>query len=713
MLAKYKHTPFLKLPNFIKLKQLYFFALCFIYLVSPTATSAQIDSLKQVLATLPDNTEKVDILNELSYQSHREDVQKTFSYANEALDLAKTLKYTTGKAYAIHYLSMANSLAGDSELAKTLNITAIHLADSLKAYKLLISSYNVKAFGLIKEGKPEAAVTVFQDALDIAKREDDKKGYCSIKLNMAEIHAKNGDLDKARKHYKTAIAVAEENGLPHIATWGYGLMADTYLQEKKYAEATAHLKKAMKGAEDFNDLRTASYAKSRLARIYLETGKIKSAQEQSLAAIELIKLVGDKEMLAEEYIHLLSIYLKGNQPRKAIVIGKKGIALTNEIKSIQQKLSIQESVANAYADINDFQNAYQFNMLTQGIKDSLDLSAKEKMVAELEEKYQSKKKEAENTLLRAEQLHQTDVIAQQKSINFFLGIVAFLLALLGYFIFNAYRDKERNNLILEEKVAARTLALQKTNTQLVQSNEELSRFAYVASHDLREPLRNITNFTQLLQKELQSTQKEEVLLFMDIINKNTAHMNNLIMDTLEFTQLSNNTVKKSAVNLNQTIKNIKSSIATRLKNRNATITISHPLPIVQANEGLLFSVFKNLIENGINYNESTTPIININHSIKEADYIFSINDNGIGIPKDYQETVFKMFKRLQNREKYEGSGMGLANCKKIIDKLGGKIWVESDGINGSTFFFTLPIADKKKMILSNKKEAVENSLVSG
>jgi len=122
------------------------------------------------------------------------------------------------------------------------------------------------------------------------------------------------------------------------------------------------------------------------------------------------------------------------------------------------------------------------------------------------------------------------------------------------------------------------------------------RFAYVASHDLREPLRNITNFTELLQKTLQLSPKEEVYQFMEIIRENTAHMNNLIADTLAFTQLSSNAIKKTTVNLNHTINNIKSSIAKTLENSHAIIDIRQPLPIVYANEGLLFSVFKNLIE---------------------------------------------------------------------------------------------------------------------
>lgn len=681
-----------------------------LFLTTTTFASNEIDSLEQLLITLPTNKEKVDVLNELSFRYHRKDIEKTSSYAEEALKLSREINYPKGRAYAIHYLSIAHSISGDSEQGKALNSIAIGIADSLQDNTLRIRTYNVKAFILTNEGKPEAAVKVYQDALDLSIEEKNNKGVISIQLNIGEIHAQNKEFSKARDYYQSAIQLAQETNKSHLLAWGYGLIATTYSAEKAYKKATTYLKKAIKTAAELKDNRSVSSSKSKLAKVYLETGKTEAALQQTLEAIDLIKEVGDNEVLAGEYIDLLDIYLKVNQPQKAIKTAIEGIRLTSETGNIRQKIQIQALLAKAYAMVEDFQKAYKLNVQTQSTIDSLDLSTKKNLVAELEEKYQSKKKEAENTLLRAEQTHQTAVIAQQKSINTYLSIVAFLLALLGYLAFDAYRSKQRNNLLLEEKVAARTLQLQKTNTQLVQSNEELSRFAYVASHDLREPLRNITNFTQLLQRVLQSSEKEEVSQFMDIIIKNTAHMNNLIIDTLEFTQLSNKAVKKTAVDINHTIKNITSSIADTLKKRKAIIDIQQALPTVYANEGLLFSVFKNLIENSITYNESGAPIISINYSTREKEYLFSVNDNGIGIPKEYQETVFEMFKRLQNREKYEGSGMGLANCKKIVDKLGGKIWVESDGTNGSTFFFTLPKREKKKVAIN--ETAVERTAVS-
>ena len=702
MLSKFQKKQIISLKKLI-IKQLHVYALILLYLVSSTCSFAQIDSLEQLLPTLPENKQKVDVLNELSYLYHNNDIQQTFDYANEAFALTNDLNYLKGKTAAFHNLGIANSISGNIQEAMKFNDKAIHLADSIKAYKLLIKAYQSKGFIQNLASNPEIAIQFFQKSYDLAEQENYPSGIILACLSLGNSYADLEEFDKARVYYNRAISSGKSIKNKSDIAWGLRSIAKTYYDEKNYTKADTIFKKALNIAREANDKRALSFALSEYANNHLKLGKKELAEQYMLESIQLIQAVGDNEGEILGFQDLAELYLETNQPNKVIEISNQALALNKKNSSSIAQIDLLDILSDAYVQKQEFKTAYEINQLAQAKRDSLDYTNKLNLTAELEEKYQSKKKEAENRLLRAEQLHQTDVIAQQKSINFFLGIVAFLLAILGYFIFTAYRNKERNNLILEEKVAARTLELQKTNTQLVQSNEELSRFAYVASHDLREPLRNITNFTQLLQKELQATEKEEVLQFMDIINKNTAHMNNLIMDTLEFTQLSNKTVKKAAVNLNHTIQNIQSSIATRLKNRNATINILQALPIVHANEGLLFSVFKNLIENGINYNESTAPIININHSTKETDYIFSINDNGIGIPKDYQETIFKMFKRLQNRDKYEGSGMGLANCKKIIDKLGGKIWVESDGVNGATFFFTLPKVEKKKTGISSKK----------
>jgi len=566
----------------------------------------------------------------------------------------------------------------------------IHLADSIKAYELLIDAYKAKGIIQEKASNPEIAIQFFQKSFDLAQQENHPPGIISVCFSLGNIYMGLDKFDEARDYYTLAISTAKSIKNKNDLGWGYRCIASTYYKEENYAKAEIFFKKALQITRTINDKRSLAFALSDFANNHLKMGKKELAEQYLLESIQIIQSTGDNEGSVQSLRDLAKLYVETDRPNEAIEISNQALALRkpNNISTLQ--LQLLHLLSKAHAQTQDFKTAYEINQLAQAKKDSLDYKSKLKLTAELEEKYQSKKKEAENALLKIEQAQQIHTIEQQKAINFFLAIVATLLALLGYAAFNAYKGKRRNNLLLEEKVTERTKALQLTNTQLLQSNEELARFAYVASHDLREPLRNITNFTQLLQKKLASTQEQETVEMIDIIHNNTLHMNKLIVDTLEFTRLSDIEDVKEPVDLNQTIKNIESAMATTLTKKKAKIDLLKPLPIVQANDSLLFSVFKNLIENGITYNESLAPLIKIDYTLKDEHYIFSIQDNGIGIPEAYQKTVFEMFKRLQNREQYQGTGMGLSNCKKIIDKLGGEIWIESDGQHGTTFFFTLP-----------------------
>ena len=702
-----KKSPFqLNTPVLIIRKYAFLFILiiCGLYTFP---LSGQIDSLEKHLLQLPENEKKVDVLNKLSYQYHRKDVQQTFAYANQALALATTLNYVKGIGFAKHYLSMGNALSGDSDLSKALNKEVFQIADSLQLFDLLINAYNIQAFNFMKDGQPVETMKTFQKALELAHEQGDKVAYSGIALNLGEINAQNKDFGKARTYFNQALEVATEiNELAKIA-WANRMIGDTYAEEKNYSAATTFYQKAVQGAKRSKDNRSLAYAKLRLGKVYMELGQMELAEMEVTASLQLIQKVKDKEALLDGYITLMHVYLKKEQFIKVINIGQKASELVSQVRSVQLQLEMQDLLAQGYAGAQDFQKAYQLNLLTQAIQDSLDFTNKKNLASELEEKYNAKKKEAENTLLRAEKKHQIHTIEQQKAINFSLTIVAILLALLGYATFKAYKNKRRNNEILEKKVTQRTQDLMLSNKQLTQSNEELARFAYVASHDLREPLQNISNFTTLLQKQVKATQGDAIVEFVDIIHKNAAHMNQMIVDTLAFTRLTATEDTKSPVDLNQTIEHIKSTIGATLAEKQVTIDIKQPLPTIQANEGLLFSIFKNLIENGITYNKSANPIIKINHTIQGKEYLFSVADNGIGIPKPYQKTVFEMYKRLQNRAEYQGTGMGLSNCKKIEEKLGGKIWVESDGQNGSTFFFTLPIGDIGQPSQNIQKEAAD------
>lgn len=243
---------------------------------------------------------------------------------------------------------------------------------------------------------------------------------------------------------------------------------------------------------------------------------------------------------------------------------------------------------------------------------------------------------------------------------------------------------------LEQKVALRTQDLEYSNKELTVKNEELARFAYIASHDLKEPLRNISSFVGLINRRAKKeTISTEILEYLDFIKNNAHQMHTIVHDVLEYSKFDRTEFAIETVDLNQIFKDIQGTLSERIAERNVEI-LTPNLPNIASNRGFLFLILKNIIENGIKYNEAEKPKIEISFSENTADYVIRIKDNGIGIEPEYHEHIFKMFKRLHTREKYKGSGLGLAICQKIIDKMNGRIEVESELNQGATFIIYHP-----------------------
>ena len=246
----------------------------------------------------------------------------------------------------------------------------------------------------------------------------------------------------------------------------------------------------------------------------------------------------------------------------------------------------------------------------------------------------------------------------------------------------AEEEVRRLNAELEIRVKERT-------AELVRANEELRSFGYAASHDLREPLRTVASYTQLLNRRYQDRFDDEAKEFMSYIVDSVHRMDSLLSDLLAYSHQLNSTdqtltlVDTEAV-LAGVLMNLDSAI------RESGTEITHdPLPQVMSDFVQLGQVFQNLIGNSIKYRSADPPRIHISAEEREDEWIFSFRDNGIGIDPRYHDQIFGIFKRLHGRE-YPGTGIGLALVKRVIERQGGRIWVESELGSGSTFRFTIP-----------------------
>jgi len=223
---------------------------------------------------------------------------------------------------------------------------------------------------------------------------------------------------------------------------------------------------------------------------------------------------------------------------------------------------------------------------------------------------------------------------------------------------------------------------------LKRSNEELEQFAYVASHDLQEPLRMVASFTQLLQQRYQDKLDQDANEFINLAVDGATRMQGLINDLLMFSRVGTRGDPFKATDMNVILQDVLNNVTQSIKETDATIT-NDPLPVVIADDSQMIQLLQNLISNAIKFHGDEPPRIHVSGEVKEDELVFSVKDNGIGIDSKYFEKIFVIFQRLHKKEKYGGTGIGLAVCKKIVQRHGGKIWVESELGKGSTFYFTI------------------------
>jgi light-regulated signal transduction histidine kinase (bacteriophytochrome) len=226
------------------------------------------------------------------------------------------------------------------------------------------------------------------------------------------------------------------------------------------------------------------------------------------------------------------------------------------------------------------------------------------------------------------------------------------------------------------------------NEELLRSNKELERFAYIASHDLQEPLRMVSSFTQLLSSQYGDKLDDKAKEYINYAVEGATRMYDLLNGLLDYSRISTRGHALRKVDLNHALGNTLKNLSLVIEERNALVK-SEDLPDVIADENQITRLFQNLISNSIKFSTGIPRIVVSSKSQKDQ-HIITVRDEGMGIDPHYFDRIFQIFQRLMPRDKFEGTGIGLAICKRIVERHGGKIWVESEPGKGSAFSFTLP-----------------------
>ncbi len=226
------------------------------------------------------------------------------------------------------------------------------------------------------------------------------------------------------------------------------------------------------------------------------------------------------------------------------------------------------------------------------------------------------------------------------------------------------------------------------NEELLRSNKDLESFAYAASHDLQEPLRMVTSFTQLLERDYKQVLDEKGLEYIHFASDGAKRMYELLSGLLDYSRIHRKGKAFKTVSMNSILDTVIKNLSFTIEKRKAVIKC-RKLPVIMADENLMIQLFQNLVSNSIKFS-TKTPQISISCKSENNQYIFSVKDKGIGIEPQYFERIFQIFQRLHVRNKYEGTGIGLAICKRIAERHGGKIWVKSEYGKGSVFYVSIP-----------------------
>ncbi|MGQ0828096.1 MAG: sensor histidine kinase [Bacteroidota bacterium] len=255
-------------------------------------------------------------------------------------------------------------------------------------------------------------------------------------------------------------------------------------------------------------------------------------------------------------------------------------------------------------------------------------------------------------------------------------------------IFADLYKKTQELVVQGEELRIANRELKQHSKELTRINEELEKFAYVASHDLQEPLRTITSYIQLLQIKYKDKLDDEANDFMGFVVDASARMRNIIVDLLEYSRISRNEEAFEAVDCNQVLEDVLENLNDSIKKNRAIVRYDR-LPVIRANRMQMVQLFQNLVGNAIKFKRNISPEIKISSKKKGEDFLFAVEDNGIGINQQYADKIFQIFQRLHTMKEYPGTGIGLAICKKIVQRHEGKIWMESELQKGSTFYFTI------------------------
>ena len=701
--------------------------------VIPQSLGGTIDSLLRELenVNLADKNQLYDVHSKLGdeYNSRQEENYKLSAHHHSiALNIAKEQKDKAKMAKCLYGIGVSNQRRNNFKEALE-NFNAIlelgfekNDDQRAKAFTQISSIYQAL-------GDYQRSFENQMEALLINELNGNLVGICNSNYNLGTIFYYQNQLDQSLKHYQKAMDIVVELQNEQFLYSCNAALGSVYQKLKDYPQSLKYNQQSLALAEKQQYKTGIAYAKGNIAMNYLAQGDFKKAEKFVLESIDIKRELGDKYGIIGSGIDLSRLYVEWDQPERAIPILENALTLAIDVDSKTRRSEIYHALSEVYDQVNRPKESHIYLKKYVALKDSVLNEKTLEEMGQSQKRYEVQKKEHEIELLMKEnQILERDKEIQELQVYIFaIIIIAFLLFI--WWFRKRLKYQRRTNKLLEEKneeINVQNIELQHAQDQLVQanillednnllleekndlleekneeikiknkqleySNEDLQQFAYVASHDLKEPLRMIDSYTKLLVKRYNDLFDESGKEFMFFVTDAVSRMKILLDDLLDFSRAGNLEAPSEAISLNNVLTLVEANLRHQFETLNAKLIIkSENLPFVKAHRTQLLQLLQNLISNGAKFKGERDPIVEVDCEKRENDFVISVKDNGIGISEENKKKVFEMFKRLHTREEYEGTGIGLATCKRIVSTWGGDIWVESETGVGSTFYFSIP-----------------------
>jgi signal transduction histidine kinase len=576
-------------------------------------------------------------------------------------------------------IAIAYRKAKNYQKAKEFHLKAVEVAKANNELEMVEFGYDGLGTLYYIAGDYDKAADYYLQSLTCSEKRNKPINMIITLKNLAEIYtaAKHNDmaLQSVEKAYQLAVKQKDKEASTKVMI----CYANTLCEIGRYDDAVSKITESLKMVENDTSLVAAK------VDTYLSLGDIYYKQHNFVKAGECfnycLKEKGSLSgfNLAKLYIDLGDICLAQHDMKNAELQYNRGLTLAQDYQLLPLIQKAHQGLYELYKQKKEMTGALHHLELANTLRDSLNSEEKIKRIAELQFRYDLNRSEKEIQELRFRENKLTLIGG--------LGITSVMILLLIFVIW--MRGQNNKSLVFKNK------EIEQQNKRLAESNEILRQFAYASAHDLKEPLRNIGSFVTLIQRRFGKDLPAECNEYMGYVTTGVTKMNNLLVDLLAYSTLIMNKDQEyeSAV-LSDVVKDIKQNLQSTIETKNATIVCTDNVPLVSMSKLHTTQLLQNLISNGIKFVNEKTPIITIESKDTENNNVLiTVEDNGIGIKKEYSEKVFHLFQRLHKNDlRYEGTGVGLAICKNIVEKYNGQIWFESVENQGTKFFIQLPKA---------------------